>query len=48
MDTREQIRAAIRDNPNQMTMLLASQFGVPEVEVVRAFPDESRQPPLRI
>jgi putative heme iron utilization protein len=40
MDTREQIQAAIRENPNQMTMLLAKQFGVPEVEVVRAFPDE--------
>ncbi len=39
MDTHERIRAAIRDNPNQMTMLLAHQFGVPEVEVLRAFPD---------
>jgi putative heme utilization carrier protein HutX len=38
METREQIRAAIRENPNQMTMLLARQFGVPEVEIVRAFP----------
>jgi len=40
MDTRERIQAAIRENPNQMTMLLAKQFGVPEVEVVRAFPDD--------
>jgi putative hemin transport protein len=40
MDTRERIQAAIRENPNQMTMLLARQFGVPEVEVVRAFPDD--------
>src|SRR6516164_5204516 len=40
METRERIRAAIRENPNQMTMLLARQFGVPEVEVVRAFPDD--------
>jgi putative heme iron utilization protein len=40
MDTKERIRAAIRENPNQMTMLLARQIGVPEVEVVRAFPDE--------
>ena len=40
MDTRERIRAAIRENPTQMTMLLARQFGVPEVEVVRAFPDD--------
>lgn len=39
MDTRERIQAAIRENPNQMTMLLARQFGVPEVEIVRAFPD---------
>ncbi len=40
MDTKEQLRAAVRDNPNQMTLLLARQFGVPEVEVVRAFPDD--------
>lgn len=40
MDTSERIRAAIRENPNQMTMLLAHQFGVPEVEVIRAFPDD--------
>jgi putative hemin transport protein len=40
MTTKERIQAAIRDNPNQMTMLLAKQFGVPEVEVVRAFPDD--------
>ena len=40
MTTRKQIQAAIRENPNQMTMLLAKQFGVAEVEVVRAFPDD--------
>jgi putative hemin transport protein len=40
MDTKERIQAAIRENPNQMTMLLARQFRVPEVEVVRAFPDD--------
>jgi putative hemin transport protein len=40
METSERIQAAIRENPNQMTMLLARQFGVPEVEVVRAFPDD--------
>ncbi len=39
MDTRERIQAAIQENPNQMTMLLARKFGVPEVEIVRAFPD---------
>jgi putative hemin transport protein len=38
--TREQIQSALRDNPNQMTMLLARQLGVPEVEIVRAFPDD--------
>ena len=40
MDTSERIQAAIRENPSQMTMLLAQQLGVPEVEVVRAFPDD--------
>jgi putative hemin transport protein len=40
METRERIRAAVRENPNQMTMLLARQLGVPEVEVIRAFPDD--------
>jgi putative hemin transport protein len=40
METRELIRAAIREDPGQMTLLLARRFGVPEVEVVRAFPDE--------
>ena len=40
MDTKALIQAAIRENPNQMTMLLAKQFGVPEVEIVRAFPDD--------
>src|SRR5215469_3252443 len=40
METTERIQAAIRENPNQMTMLLAKQVGVPEVEIVRAFPDD--------
>ena len=40
MDTRERIRAAVRENPKQMTLLLAHQLGVPEVEVVRAFPED--------
>jgi putative hemin transport protein len=39
METRERIQAAIQANPNQMTMLLARKFGVPEVEIIRAFPD---------
>jgi putative heme iron utilization protein len=38
-DVRERIRAALRDNPSGMTLQLARSLGVPEVEVVRAFPD---------
>jgi len=37
METRERIQAAIRENPNQMTMLLARKFGVPENEILRPF-----------
>lgn len=40
MATREQIKAAVEENPNQMTMLLARQFNVPEVEIIRAFPED--------
>ena len=40
MDTRERIWAVIRENPSQLAMLLARQLRVPEVEVVRAFPDD--------
>jgi putative hemin transport protein len=36
----EKLRAALRTNPNQMTLQLARQFGVPEVEVIRAMSDE--------
>jgi putative heme utilization carrier protein HutX len=39
MNTEDAIQAAVRDNPNQMTMLLAKQLGVPEAEVIRALPD---------
>jgi putative hemin transport protein len=35
----ERLRAALRSNPNQMTMQVARRFGVPEVEVIRAMPD---------
>lgn len=35
----EKLRAALRASPNQMTLQLARQFGVPEVEVIRAIPD---------
>ncbi len=40
MPTPQEIRAFILENPNQMTMLLAKKFNVPEVEIVRAFPAE--------
>src|SRR6266849_8535353 len=40
MEMNERIRAAIQKNPNQMTMLLARKFAVPEVEIIRAFPDD--------
>jgi putative hemin transport protein len=36
----DKVRAAVRANPNQMTLQLARQFGVPEVEVIRALPGE--------
>jgi putative hemin transport protein len=35
----ERIRAALRSSPSQMTLQLARQLGVPEVEVIRAMPD---------
>jgi putative heme utilization carrier protein HutX len=35
----QRIRDAVRDNPNVMTMQLARELGVPEVEVIRALPD---------
>jgi putative hemin transport protein len=38
-DQVEQIRSAVRENPSKMTMQLARELGVPEVEVVRALPD---------
>jgi putative hemin transport protein len=37
--TQERIRQAVRRQPNQMTLLLARELGVPEAEVVRALPD---------
>ena len=40
MQVRDRIRAAIEKNPRKMTLQLARDFGVPEVEVVRAFPAE--------
>lgn len=35
----EAIRAALRESPTQMTLQLARQIGVPEVEVIRLLPD---------
>lgn len=40
METRERIQAAVRNDPNQLTMLLARKFQVPEVEIIRAFPED--------
>ena len=34
----DRIRAAVAKNPRQMTLQLARDLGVPEVEVIRAFP----------
>src|SRR5262252_878592 len=34
----ERIRAAVGKNPRKMTLQLARDLGVPEVEVIRAFP----------
>jgi putative hemin transport protein len=40
MQRNERIRAAIERNPRKMTLQLAIELGVPEVEVIRAFPSE--------
>ena len=34
----DRIRAAVEKNPRKMTLQLARDLGVPEVEVIRAFP----------
>jgi putative heme utilization carrier protein HutX len=36
--TSDRIRAAVEKNPRKMTLQLARDLGVPEVEVIRAFP----------
>src|SRR5436309_12154256 len=36
----ERIRAAVERNPRKMTLQLAHDLGVPEVEVIRAFPPD--------
>jgi len=37
-DVTERIRAAVEKNPRKMTLQMARDLGVPEVEVIRAFP----------
>ena len=37
-DQAERIRTAVEKNPRKMTLQLARDLGVPEVEVIRAFP----------
>jgi putative hemin transport protein len=37
---RDDIRAAVERNPRKMTLQLARELGVPEVEVIRAFPPQ--------
>lgn len=39
-DTGARIREALARNPSQMTLQLARELGVPEAEIVRAFPDD--------
>src|ERR1051325_6774145 len=36
----DRIRAAVERNPRRMTLQLAHDLGVPEVEVIRAFPPD--------
>src|SRR2546421_828286 len=36
----DRIRAAVENNPRKMTLQLARDLGVPEVEVIRAFPPD--------
>lgn len=38
--TAERIRSAVEKNPRKMTLQLARDLGVPEVEVIRAFPPD--------
>lgn len=39
-EQRQNIETALKNNPNQMTLLLARQLGVPEIEIVRGLPAE--------
>ena len=38
MQANDRIRAAVEKNPRKMTLQLARDLGVPEVEIIRAFP----------
>jgi putative heme utilization carrier protein HutX len=40
MPANDRIRAAIEKNPRKMTLQIARDLGVPEVEVIRAFPPD--------
>lgn len=40
MTDRKRIQAAVEANPRKMTLQLARDLGVPEVEVIRAFPPD--------
>jgi putative hemin transport protein len=40
MQANDRIRAAVEKNPRKMTLQLARDLGVPEVEVIRAFPTD--------
>jgi putative hemin transport protein len=40
MQTNDRIRVAVEKNPRKMTLTLARDLGVPEVEVIRAFPPD--------
>ena len=43
----ERIRAALAKSPRKMTLQLARDLGVPEVEVIRAFPvDRATEPDI--
>jgi putative hemin transport protein len=39
-ERRQRIRTAVASNPRKMTLQLARDLGVPEVEVIRAFPPD--------
>ena len=39
-EMKDRIRAAIQKNPQKMTLQLARDLGVPEVEIIRAFPTD--------